>query len=590
MSSTTIDLNSIRELARKIALLNAVSYGGRAQSKPVLGKILGEKPDLKPIAKSVAAIVEEIVQEVNSLSQGEQISLLKSLWPEALAEVETKARGEKARGRELPPLPNVERYGRVVTRFAPNPDCVLHIGSARAIVLCYEYARMYKGKFILRFEDTDPRLKRSSIEFMDLIRKDLEWLGCPPDEEYIQSDRIEIYYEYAEKLLSEGYAYVCTCKPDQFHARVMAGEPCPCRALPPEEHLRRWEGMLEKVYGEGEAVVRIKTDLKHPNPAVRDWPAFRIIDTERYPHPRVGSKYRVWPLYNFACGVDDHLMGITHIIRGKEHLTNQERQIYLYRYMGWEYPEAIHYGRLKIVGASLSKSKIVRGVLEGLYAGWDDPRLATFLALKRRGIRPEAIKRLILEIGPRPADITISWENLYAHNRKIIDPIANRFFLVWDPVRFTVEGLSKEFTVRVPLHPDHPERGGRTFHIKPINGAATFLISGRDAEQLTPGMVVRLMELFNVEVKAINKGHVHTVFHSEPYSEARRLNATLIHWLPEDRCIPCRVIMPNNTAVSGFVEESIRIAKVDDVVQFERFGFARIDSIGEEIIAYYAHK
>jgi len=586
LSSNIIDLGAIRDLAKKMALLNAVSHGGKAQSRPVLGRLLGKRPDLKTLAKTVAAVVEEVVQEVNKLSQSEQMDLLKTLWPEALAET----RKEKAGERELPPLPNVEKYGRAVTRFAPNPDCVLHIGSARAIILCYEYARMYKGKFILRFEDTDPRLKRSSLEFMDLIRKDLEWLGCPPDEEYIQSDRIEIYYRHAENLLSEGYAYVCICKPNDFHARVMVGEPCPCRGLPPEEQMRRWDAMLGGVYGEGEAVVRIKTDLKHPNPAIRDWPALRIIDTKKYPHPRVGSKYRVWPLYNFACGIDDHLMGITHIIRGKEHLTNQERQKYMYRYLGWEYPEAIHYGRLKIVGASLSKSKIVRGVIEGIYAGWDDPRLATFMALKRRGIKPEAIKRLILEIGPRPADITVSWENLYAYNRKIIDPIANRFFFVWNPIKLIVEGIPRDYVARIPLHPDSPERGDRIFHIRPVGGSATLLISGRDVEQLAAGKVVRLMELFNVKVKTASKDYVDATFHSEPYSEAKRLNAPLIHWIPEDACVPCKVVMPDNSIAEGFAERSIKIVRINEVVQFERFGFVRIDSVDGEITAYYAHK
>ena len=163
--------------------------------------------------------------------------------------------------------------------------------------------------------------------------------------------------------------------------------------------------MLDGTFKEGEAVVRIKTDLSHPNPAVRDWPALRIINTERHPHPRVGSKYRVWPLYNFACGIDDHLIGVSHIIRGKEHLTNQRRQEYMYKHLGWQYPEAIHYGRLKIKGASLSKSKIVEGIRNGTFRDWDDPRLATFAALRRRGISPEAIRRLIIDVGPKTADV-----------------------------------------------------------------------------------------------------------------------------------------------------------------------------------------
>jgi glutamyl-tRNA synthetase len=581
------NLDSVKEDIRRLALINAVSHDGKAQRKPVLGKLLGEKPELKSVIKEVIRLVDEIVEEINGIPVEEQMRIVRDSWPEAL--VREKNRG-KAEEKVLPPLPNVEKYERVVTRFAPNPDCVLHLGSARAIILSHEYARIYRGRFILRFEDTDPRLKKSSLHFMNLIREDLEWLGCSPDEEYVQSDRIEIYYNYAEKMLSDGHAYVCTCLPEEFRKRIRASETCPCRNLKPEENLRRWEAMLSGIYAEGEAVMRIKTDLDHPNPAVRDWPAFRIIDTKKHPHPRVGSKYRVWPLYNFACGVDDHLIGVTHIIRGKEHLTNQERQKYLYCHLGWEYPEAIHYGRLKIEGASLSKSKILRGVREGLYAGWDDPRLATFLALRRRGIKPEAIRKLILEIGPRPADITLSWDNLYAYNRKIIDREADRYFFVWDPVKLIVKNVSKDFTAQIPLHPDYPSRGKRIFQIKPANSEAHFLISGQDAKMLKPNVVVRLMELFNVEIENICDDHVISSFHSEAYDEARKIGANLIHWIPENRGLPCEILMPDNSLVSGLVEDNFRSISLDKIVQFERFGFVRIEKVYGKIVAVFTHK
>ncbi|MEM3193659.1 MAG: glutamate--tRNA ligase family protein, partial [Candidatus Bathyarchaeia archaeon] len=179
MGAQIRDLEAIKDIIRRLALLNAISYGGKAQSKPVMGKLLGERPDLRAFAKEIASLVDKVVQEVNSMSLEEQMNTLKTLWPEALAM--TKEKGKVEGERALPPLPNVEKYGRVVTRFAPNPDCVLHLGSARAIILSHEYARMYNGRFILRFEDTDPRLKKSSLQFMDLIREDMEWLGCVPD-------------------------------------------------------------------------------------------------------------------------------------------------------------------------------------------------------------------------------------------------------------------------------------------------------------------------------------------------------------------------------------------------------------------------
>jgi glutamyl-tRNA synthetase len=576
----------LREIIRKFALLNAIKHDGKAQTGPVIGKVLAERPELRAKAKELTALVKEVVEEVNSLPLSDQMRVVEEKWPETL--VKEKVEEEK----RLPPLPNTDKYKEIVTRFSPNPDCVLHLGSARAIVLCHEYARIYNGKFILRFEDTDPKLKRPVPEFYDRIREDLEWLGCKPDEEYIQSDRVPIYYEYAERLLGDGNAYVCTCQPQAFREKVLAQKPCPCRDLPPEEHLERWDCMLEGKYMEGEAVVRIKTDLAHPNPAVRDWPALRVIDIEKYPHPRVGTKYRVWPLYNFACGLDDHLMGVTHIIRGKEHLTNMVRQEYMYKHLGWKYPEAIHYGRLKIKGAYLSKSKIVQGIREGLYKGWDDPRLATFAALRRRGITPEAIKKLIIDVGPKTSDVILSWENLYAYNRKILDPKVNRYFFVPNPVQLLVKHIPRIFTVKLRLHPEYPERGFKEYVIKPSepDGEALFWVSRMDLEVLAVGRIVRLMELFNIKVERVEAYSVEASFVSEAYEEAKKAEAPLIHWVPIGMDMPCQVVMPDATVAEGIAEKACKDLRPNDIVQFERFGFVRIDKVNAKITAYYAHK
>jgi glutamyl-tRNA synthetase len=576
--------SEVRETIRKLALLNAIGYKGRAKVQPVLGKLLTEKPDLKARIKEIMPLVAEIVKAVNCLSLEEQKREIEAKWPEAL--VREKVEVEK----ELPPLPNVEKYKRVVTRFSPNPDCVLHLGSARAIILCYEYAKMYKGLFYLRFEDTDPKLKRPQLSFYDQIREDLEWLGCKWDAEFIQSDRLPIYYEHAEKLLAKEKAYVCICKPQDFRRLILAKRACSCRYLPSDEQLVRWERMLNGTYGEGDAVVRVKTDLGHPNPAVRDWPALRIIDTERYPHPRVGSKYHVWPLYNFACGIDDHLLGITHIIRGKEHLTNQKRQEYMYEHFEWSYPEAIHYGRMKITGATLSKSKIVRGVKEGVFTGWDDPRLATFVALRKRGITPEAIRQLIIDVGPKPVDVVLSWENLYAFNRKIIDPVSNRYFFVQDPRRMVVKNVLRVMKAKIPLYPNKPERGFREFEVKPENKEVTLWISSSDLSLLKKDKVIRLMGLFNVQIENVTRGAVETVYHSDSVEEARKLRAPLIHWIPTGTGIPCEVVMPDATIARGIAENSCRKLKVNETVQFERFGFVRVESVNWKLKVYYAHR
>jgi len=350
--------------------------------------------------------------------------------------------------------------------------------------------------------------------------------------------------------------------------------------------------MLEGGYGEGEAVVRVKTDLNHPNPAVREWPALRVIDSEKYPHPRVGSKYHVWPLYNLACGIDDHLMGVSHVIRGKEHLTNEVRQNYMYKHLGWVYPEAIHYGRLKITGASLSKSKIVEGIRTGVYKSWDDPRLATFAALRRRGITPEAIKKLIVDVGPKTSDVVLSWENLYAYNRKILDPKADRYFFVHNPTQLTVKNIPKVFTPKLRLHPDYPERGFREYTITPegTDNAVALWVSRSDIEALEAGKIVRLMELFNIKIGRTDVYSAEASFVSEPYEEARKVGASLIHWVPIGADLPCQVVMPDATAAEGIAESSCKGLKPDDVIQFERFGFVRVDEVDMKLTAYYAHR
>jgi glutamyl-tRNA synthetase len=580
------DNEELRELIRKIAFLNAVQHDGKAQAGPIVGKLLGEKQELRTQAKELTALINEILNEVNGLPIEEQKRIVTEKWPQA---PEKKKNEEEKR---LPALPNADKYKQVVTRFSPNPDCVLHLGSARAIILSHEYARIYNGKFILRFEDTDPKVKKPGLEFYPKIQEDLTWLGCKVDEEYIQSDRIPFYYEYAEKLIKDGNAYVCTCIPDDFRRKTIASEACPCRNLSPTEHFERWIRMLDGTYTEGQAVMRVKTDLDHPNPAVRDWPALRIIDNKKYPHPRVGSKYRVWPLYNMAAGSDDHLLGVTHIIRGKEHLTNGIRQEFMYKHLGWEYPQAIHYGRLKITGAFLSKSKILAGMKEGTFKGWDDPRLATFAALRRRGITPEAIKKLIIDVGPKPADVTLSWENLYAYNRKILDFQSDRYFFVAEPIQLKVKNIPKEFKAQLPLYPEKPERGTREHTVTP-NGEtkeATFWISKKDAANMETEKIVRLMELFNIKIAKTTPDAVEAVFTSESYEDVRKAKAQLIHWIPTGQEYPCQIVMPDASTIEGMAENVCKKLKPDTVIQFERFGFVRVDTVAEKMTAYYSQK
>ncbi len=575
-----MDSKNIRVAALKYAVHNASTHEGRAKTGPVLGRILAEFPSLRQRVNEVASIVNEVVEEVNSFSFGQQQEMLSERWPELL---ETRRKEEK---KGLPPLNNVSRFSEVRTRFAPNPDGPLHLGSAEPIIFCDEYARMYNGKFILRYEDTSPDVKSPIPKMYDWILEDLEWLGVKIDEVYAQSDRLEIYYKYAERLLKMGSAYVCTCESTDFRKLYMAKEACPCRELPPETQLERWEKMLDGTYNKGDAVVRIKTDLNHPNPALREWPALRIATNT---HPRTGDKYRVWPLYNFSCGIDDHEMVISHIIRGKEHEVNTLRQKQLNILLGWEYPEIINVGRLGLEVGILSKSKIRAGLEAGTYNSWDDPRLGTLRALKRRGLQPETIRELMIQVGPKPINATLSWPHIASINRRNIESRANRYFFIKDPVPLQVSDIDREHIARLPLHLDYPDRGSRDYLIKLDNGQASFVISRDDVEKMSPDRLVRLMGLFNVEITGMDQSGVYASYHSEGHQEARSVEAIFIHWLPENVGIKAHVVMPNASIVKGLVESECLDLKIDDMIQFERFGFVRVDS-AKPFVAYYAHR
>jgi glutamyl-tRNA synthetase len=567
-------LDALRESLRRYAIANAIKFGGKANPKAVAGKAFSEDPSLKERAAEVFRLADEVVAEVNSMGQDSQKSLFDSL---GLTLTKEKVKQEN---RLLPPLPNLERYGKVCVRFAPNPDSVIHLGNTRAALLSDEYAKMYQGTFILRFEDTSPSIKPPEPEAYDVIREDLRWLEVHWDEEYLQSSRLSIYYEYAVKLISMGGAYICHCLSEKFRKLVEKKKACPCRDLPVEEQIQRWDDMLNGKTKMGGAVMRVKTDLEHPNPAIRDWPAMRI-DTK--PHPLQGRKYRVWPLYNFASGVDDHLMGVTHILRGKEHEVNMHRQTYLYRHLGWAYPEAIHYGRLKIEGTVLSKSKIRAGIEQGVYKDWSDPRLGTIAALRKRGFLPETIRRLIIEVGVKPSEALISWDNLESINRKILDPVTRRYVFIRDPVELEISGLERDYLAKIPLHPDHPEWGAKEYALGP--GKNRIVLQRSDALGLASNPVIRLMNLFNVGLEC--EGKCHLV--SEGVAEARAAGAHIVQWLPTGTGKPLTVVMHDAKAVDGSVEPSAMEGGLPATFQFYRFGFVRVMMEGGVAVGYYTH-
>jgi len=562
-------MEDLKKEAVRWALLNAMEHGGRASSRAVLGKLIAEAPELRSRIRELAELVEEAVSEVNSWSREEQ-----ELQMGILGKPRVRAHEERRGPAELP---DVQRWGRVVTRFAPNPNGPLHLGHVRTALLSHFYARKYGGKFILRFEDTNP--ENALPEMYEQIKIDLRWIGISWDEEYVQSNRLEIYYDYARRLLERDLAYVCTCDVNAFRRLRDEGRPCPCRGRSPEENLLAWERMVSGEIGKGEGVVRIKTDLNHPNPAVRDWPALRPVDR---PHPRTGSRYRVWPLYNFSAAIDDHEMGITHILRGKEHEVNEERQRILYRHFGWEYPTAVQHGRLSMPGTALSKTQTMAAIRRGELTGPDDVRLATVAALRRRGFLPEAIRSLIMDIGLTLVDSSLSWETLYAYNRKVADGVANRYFFVPSPVRLRVSGAPDIREVRLRLHPSRPDAGERIIPIEREGDCAVFHVPARDMEKMAEGGSFRLKDLMNVRI--LKRGaEVEGKFEGTEVSDLPK-----VQWV-SGGAVQVEVLMPDGGRELGLAEPAVAGLQAGTVVQFERFGFVRVESPGPRIMAVYGH-
>jgi len=550
------------------ALQNAIKHGGVPQAGAVIGMVLGAHPELRSRAQEISALAKEAIADVAGLTPDERVARLKALAPQMYAAIFARHEHKKV----LPDLEGAENG--VVMRFAPNPSGPLHIGHARAAVLNDAYVKQYGGKYILRIEDTDP--KRVDPEAYETVKEDIAWLGLGITETVTQSDRLPLYYDLCRQLIGRGGAYVCTCNNERFKELKLAKTACPCRGQSVDENLTLWEKMLDHTFHEGEVSVRVKTDLDHPDPAMRDFPAFRILDSP--PHPKVQA--HVYPLMNFSVVADDHLLGVTHVIRGKDHIANTRRQRFIYDHFGWKVPVYRHYGRMGIEGVVLSTSQMRLGIREGTYTGWDDIRLGTLRALARRGISPEAVKNAMLAIGIGETDISFSWDNLYAESRKLVDPVANRYFFVPDPVTVKITG-APDHTAHAMLHPADAARGMRTLVF-----SGTVLLPKAEISYGTSMM--RLKDLFNVKVTG-DGDTPKLEYAGDALADARAAKAPIIQWLPAQGCIPCTLVTQDGEK-TGMCEQGVE-KEPGKVVQFERIGFARIDAVsGNGVVAYFTHK
>lgn len=394
---------AVKDLDKKIktyALKNSLEHNGKAQSGSVISALFHEGLKKEEVKKYIKKI-NLIMQEINSLSIEEQKKEFEGLEKNI----------SKRKIREgLPELPDVGKKG-VVMRLAPSASGALHVMHAINGSLSYDYVKKYGGKMIVRIEDTNP--ENIDKDAYKLIKKDAEFLFKGNADIFIQSDRMTIYYDYAKKLIKKDSAYVCSCSPEEFKKFVSEKKNCPCRSLNIKENLEKWEKMLDKKgYSPGEVVLRFKSSegMKHKNPAMRDFPLARINLNK---HPRQKNKFRVWPLMNLSVAVDDIEMKMTHIIRGKDHRDNAQRQKLIFEVFGKKYPHNFFLGRYHFKDMELSTSKFREGIEKGIYSGWEDPKLPTVASLKKRGYKPEAFWKMAEHIGLSEVDKIISKEDFF---------------------------------------------------------------------------------------------------------------------------------------------------------------------------------
>ncbi|MCK4589380.1 MAG: glutamate--tRNA ligase [Nanoarchaeota archaeon] len=560
----------MKDLILKHTLKNAIDFGGKANPGAVLGRVLSENPALKKDIAALRKDIEIVIKGISKLTLDEQKEKLKSLDPSLL-----KVKKKKKKKKSLPELPGA-KMGKVVTRIPPEPSKYNHLGHALSFLMNYMYAKKYKGKCVLRFEDTNP--DKAEQEYVDAMKEDvLEYLGIKPSETVFVSDDMDKFYSLAEKLIKDKKAYVCFCEREKMQELRHKGSGCDCRGVSAKKNLEEWKKMLVGKFKEGKATLRLKIDMSAKNQVLRDPVIFRIALT---PHYRQKKKYKVWPLYDFENAVEDSICGVTHILRSNEFgRMRGELQDYIKEILGFEKQVVVEYGRFNIKG-KLTKGREIRELIEKKkVSGWDDPRLITLKALKRRGIVKEAYYELLNEVGITPSETNLDFGVLAAINRRILDPQVNRYFFIQLKKKIKIKGAPK-LESKVPLHPDFKKRGFRKFKT-----GEDFYIAAKDLARLSSGKVHRLMDCVNFEV---DKGGFK--FHSKDYEEFKKAvnKGIIIHWLPvSEKAVKVEVVMDDYSRLKGIGESGLRNLKVGDVIQFERAFFAKLDKKSKDKFEFW---
>jgi glutamyl-tRNA synthetase len=400
--------SNAKQIIENIVIKYRFNFKQEQDPKKIFSVAMGSeaKSEIVKDIKNSQTEIAEIVKEINS-------------WPESKIEDEFNKRNledKKEKVKKTLVFPKMENIidGKVKTTYPPEPSKYPHIGHAYACVINYRFAKEHNGKFVIRFEDTNPKLAKK--EYYNLQLEGYNWLGIKANEIIYASDYMDLLYKKAEELINKEKAYVCLCNSEDVRNKRQKKESCECSKNLKEKNLELWTKLLNKEFKEGEASLRLIGDMTSPQAEFRDPVLLRISYLE---HARTKNKYHLWPSYIFQNTILDCELGVTHRFRSKEFEVWKPVQKYLANLLDYIYPEVFEFARVNLVNGIASGRKLRETIEQGNMA-WDDPSLTTLVALRRRGFLPESIIEFIDKMGVSKTESTIEWSVLDSINRKLL--------------------------------------------------------------------------------------------------------------------------------------------------------------------------
>lgn len=504
-------------------------------------------------------------------------------------------------------LPNAE-MGKVVTRFPPEPSGYLHIGHAKAAILNEYFAHAYKGKLIIRFDDTNPTKER--VEFQDSIIEDLALLGIKGDLVTYSSDYFVEMYDLAVLLIKAGHAYCDDTPLEKMREERMVGDASARRERSVEDNLKIFTEEMKNGTEEGlKNCLRAKMDYTALNKALRDPVIYRCNLT---PHHRTGTAWKMYPTYDFCVPVVDSIEGVTHALRTNEYRDRNPQYEWFLKTMNLRHVDIWDFGRVNFVRTLLSKRKLQWFVDKGYVGNWDDPRFPTVRGVRRRGMTVEGLRNFIIAQGPSKNIINMDWSTIWALNKKVIDPVAPRHTAIdfANAVPVTLAGGPAEaFSEERPKHKKNAELG-----TKKVIFANEALVDQADAQSFAEGEEITFMDWGNVIIKKIHKeGDVVKSIDAQLHLEgdfrktdkkvtwlantSDKIHVKLVdfdHLITKDKLEEADnfedFITPDTEFPSeAYADVNVASLKKDDVIQFERKGYYRVDqdlSEGKQMVLF----